>query len=104
MPALLHDPKQHELSSLIKSGVPVVVDFFAEWCGPCKAIAPVFLNLVEGHQRVHFVKVDVDKCPHIAAEYNITAMPTFIAFKDGKQVQVIRGADSLQLQSLVASL
>jgi thioredoxin 1 len=104
MPALIHDPKLFELKQLIQTGNAVIIDFSATWCGPCKMIGPVFEELSKAHQNVHFVKVDVDQRSDIAAEYNITAMPTFIAFKNGSEVNRSLGADKTRLQSIVASL
>ncbi|KAL4964072.1 thioredoxin family protein [Aspergillus stella-maris] len=69
--------------ALVSSG-PVVVDFFATWCGPCKAIAPVVGKLSETYTDVKFIQVDVDKARSIAQEHQIRAMPTFVLYKDGK--------------------
>lgn len=88
-----------ELKKLIASGVPVAVDFFATWCGPCRVISPKFEAFSELYPNVHFVKVDVDQAQEIAATMGITAMPTFIFFKDGKQVDKVMGADPAQLEA-----
>ena len=69
---------------LIQSDKPVLVDFYADWCGPCKAMEPVVKEIakaVEGKARV--VKVDIDKRSQIAQTYNVSAVPTFIVFKKG---------------------
>ena len=70
---------------VLNASEPVVVDFFAEWCGPCKAMAPT-LDLVAAEMKgkVKVVKVDVDKSPGITQKYGIQAMPTLIIFKDGE--------------------
>jgi thioredoxin 1 len=70
---------------VLKSSEPVVVDFFAEWCGPCKAMAPT-LDAVAADMKgkVKVVKVDVDKSPGITTKYAIQAMPTLIVFKGGE--------------------
>ncbi|MBY0225855.1 MAG: thioredoxin [Hyphomicrobium sp.] len=70
---------------VLKSTEPVVVDFFAEWCGPCKAMAPT-LDAVAADMRgkVKVVKVDVDKSPGITTKYGIQAMPTLIVFQGGE--------------------
>ncbi|RJE26979.1 Thioredoxin [Aspergillus sclerotialis] len=69
--------------ALTSSG-PVVVDFFATWCGPCKAVAPVVGKLSETYTNVKFLQVDVDKVGSVAQELQVRAMPTFVLFKDGK--------------------
>ncbi len=70
---------------LIHSDNPVLIDFYADWCGPCKAMAPVVKEVakaVEGRARV--VKIDVDKNTQAAQAYNISGIPTFMIFKNGK--------------------
>ena len=78
---------------VIASKEPVVVDFYAEWCGPCKAMAPA-LDLVakEMAGKVKIVKVDVDQNPGITQKYKIQAMPTLMIFKDGKVASTQVGA------------
>lgn len=70
-----------------------IVDFYATWCGPCKAIAPVFDKLAETIPEVEFARVDVEKAEDVAQEYAVNAMPTFIMFQDGEKVEAIVGAD-----------
>jgi thioredoxin 1 len=72
-------------SEVLKSKEPVVVDFFAEWCGPCKAMAPA-LDQVAGEMKgkIKVVKLDVDANPKVTEKYRITAMPTLILFKSGE--------------------
>jgi thioredoxin 1 len=72
-------------SEVIKSAEPVVVDFFAEWCGPCKAMAPALEQVAqEMAGKVKVVKIDVDQNPEITQRFRIQAMPTLMVFKDGK--------------------
>ena len=72
-------------AEVLKSAEPVLVDFFAEWCGPCKAMAPA-LDAVAAEMKgkIKVVKVDVDQNPEITEKYRIQAMPTLMIFKDGK--------------------
>ena len=79
----------------------VVVDFFAEWCGPCKMIAPMLQEMSEQMSNVVFLKVDVDQNEEAAAEYNISAMPTFIFFKGGKKVNEMMGANAEKLKQMI---
>jgi thioredoxin 1 len=72
-------------AEVLKSSEPVVVDFFAEWCGPCKAMAPALEQVAaELKGKVKVVKIDVDQNPEVTQNYRIQAMPTLMLFKDGK--------------------
>lgn len=73
----------------------VVVDFFAEWCGPCKMMAPVFHDLAEeAKDKAKFCKLNVDGAQRTAMEYGVMSIPTFIIFKDGKKVDQMMGVQS----------
>ncbi len=72
-------------SEVIKSDKPVVVDFFATWCGPCKMLTPVFEELAgEYAGRVKFVKVDIDESPELAGNYKVRGVPTLMIVKGGE--------------------
>lgn len=79
-----------EFQAEISKGV-VVVDFYADWCGPCKMIAPIFSELAQEMTEVKFIKVDVDKSPDIANSYKVMSIPTIIVFKDGEEAEKIVG-------------
>jgi len=75
------------------SKLPVVVDFWAEWCPPCRFLGPIFEKVSERFAgKVEFVKVDVDAAPDIAARFGIHAIPTLILLKDGKEIARQEGA------------
>jgi thioredoxin 1 len=77
-----------ELNELIKTAtLPVICDFWATWCGPCRMLAPVFEDVSDRYEgRAIFVKIDVDENEEAAMQYRITSIPNLIAFKDGKAV------------------
>lgn len=88
----------------ISSGL-VLVDFYADWCGPCKMIAPVLDELAtELEGTVKIVKVNVDNCQSVAADYKVMSIPTLILFKDGQAVQQTVGFQpKASLLSLIQS-
>ena len=74
-----------ELESLLSAGKPVVCDFLAAWCGPCRMLAPVFEEVAAKYEgQVEFVKIDVDEEMDAARKYGISSIPNVLAFKDGK--------------------
>jgi len=74
-------------SDLIKGDTPVLVDFFAEWCGPCKMMPPILQEVKQAlKKQVHIIKIDVDKNQAAAARYRVSGVPTLIIFKGGQVV------------------
>ncbi|QLQ81281.1 hypothetical protein HG537_0F00420 [Torulaspora globosa] len=82
-----------DFESSIKGSKLSVVDFYATWCGPCKAMAPHLSKLVDEYPDVGFYKVDVDESPDIAAQCQVSAMPTFVFAKNGELLGKIVGAN-----------
>ena len=109
-----------QLDTILKSTKHVVVDFYADWCPPCRTIAPIFSKLADDHavaSQLGFAKVNVDHVKNVAQKYGITAMPTFLSFENGKptevrverngaeeRVEMVRGADVPVLRSVVQEL
>ncbi|MCJ1451299.1 hypothetical protein MMC28_001635 [Mycoblastus sanguinarius] len=96
-----------QFSSLLQSSKIVVTDFWADWCGPCKTIAPIYEQLSEQLSRpnlITFAKVNTERQQDVAHTYGVTALPTFIIFKKGEVVENIRGADRNKLSAAVKKL
>ncbi len=93
-----------ELRPLINSAQLTVVDAFAQWCGPCKMIAPQVHELAMRKPHVQFAKVDVDESSDFAQEFQIRAMPTFLFFQSGQLVNRFEGADIRRLEGMVDQL
>ncbi|CAK7909866.1 thioredoxin-2 [[Candida] anglica] len=90
-----------QFKQFVKGDKVSVIDFYATWCGPCKALEPIFAALAEKVPEVQFGRVDVDNAQDVAQEYGITAMPTCLFFKDGEKVDTIIGANPPKLISLI---
>lgn len=85
----------------------LVADFFATWCPPCKAVAPLYEQLAKDNAipgKIGFVKLNVDEQRELAAQYNISSIPTFLIFQDGKQIEEIKGANAPALKKSVEKI
>ena len=76
---------------VLQSDKPVLVDFFATWCGPCKMLSPIVDQLADEHPEVKFCKLDVDQNPDIAASFQVMSIPTLILFKGGAAASKVIG-------------
>jgi len=102
----LHEPETLEdVNALVlkagSAGQLVVIDFTATWCGPCQMIAPIFKEMSNSYDDVVFLKVDVDENAETAANYKVSAMPTFIFIKRGVVVERVMGADPNKLKASI---
>ncbi len=90
-------------SEVLASPVPVMVDFWAAWCGPCRMLAPVIAEFAEEHDgEVKVCKVNVDEQPELAARYNVTSIPTVLIFKNGTLTNSVIGyRPKAQLETLI---
>ena len=109
MAKVVHITSPQHFTQVLQSSRIVVTDLWADWCAPCKAIAPIFESLAEQLTRpniVTFTKVDTEAQANkdIAQTYNITALPTFMIFKNGRETKTIRGANAKELDSAIKQL
>jgi len=87
-------------NSIIDSNIPVLIDFYADWCGPCKVLAPILEEVKnELNDNVKIIKIDVDKNQNLASKYQVRGVPTMMIFKNGSQLW--RQSGVLQKQDLI---
>ena len=86
------DLNQSNFDSIVSAENPTLVDFWAEWCGPCKMMHPVFESLSKKYPKIKFARVNVDNNQNIAMRFGVQSIPTFIMFKSGKILDKMLGA------------
>jgi thioredoxin 1 len=93
MADVIHVTDQTFEAEVLQSDKPAVIDFWAEWCAPCRQISPIIKDLAEQYgDQVKIVKMDIDSNPATPGKYGVRAIPTILAFKGGEVVQQIQGA------------
>lgn len=90
------DCTESSFKEILQSNALVLVDFWAAWCGPCKMLAPILIQISDNYddERLKIVKIDIDANPNIAAEYNVRSIPTLILFLNGKVVATKTGVQT----------
>lgn len=88
--------------AIATEGKLVIIDFFATWCGPCKMISPMVEKFAVEYSQAAFFKLDVDEVGTIAQKHDVTAMPTFLYFKDGKEIARVVGANPAGIKQTIA--
>ena len=89
--SILHITNDTFQEEVLSSTKPVLVDFFATWCGPCKMLSPIIEQIAEERTDIKVCKIDVDEAPELAREYQIMTVPTLMVVKDGKITQRFSG-------------
>ena len=83
---------KENFDEIINSNVPVLIDFYADWCGPCRMVGPIIEEIAEERDDVIVGKINVDNDPELAERFNVFSIPTIVVLKDGEEVNRIIGA------------
>ena len=88
----IHVTKESFASEILSSNKPVLVDFWASWCGPCRMVGPIIEEIAQEHPEYKVAKINVDEQPELATQFQVMSIPTLAVFKDGKLVSKSAGA------------
>ena len=95
---MLQVSSREQYEKVLNGNKPVVVDFTASWCGPCRMVAPKFLELSKQYPNFNFIKVDIDELPEVSEDAEIRSMPTFHIYKNKVKVAEVIGADIAKVE------
>nr|GEV74699.1 thioredoxin H-type-like [Tanacetum cinerariifolium] len=98
------DAWERKVSEAKAQGKIVVANFSASWCGPCKSIAPYYIELSDKHPSLMFLTIDVDELTEFSTQWEVKATPTFFFLKDGQQIDKLVGANKPELQKKITSI
>lgn len=93
-----------DFNDVVASNKLVVVDFFATWCGPCRALSPYIDELSINHHNILFAKANIEETPVIANELNVKSLPCVIIFENGKEIDRVVGFNKPKLQAIIENL
>jgi thioredoxin len=82
----------------------VILDFYADWCGPCKKLAPIFEELSNQYPNISFIKINTDKAEELAKKYDISALPSVLYLNDGEVISIIKGFNTEKIKSELEEL
>ena len=94
----------NDFNAFITSNKLVVVDFFATWCGPCRALSPYIDELATNHHNILFAKANIEETPVIANELDVKSLPCIIIFENGKEIHRVVGFNKPKLQAIIENL
>lgn len=83
---------KNNFNSIVNNSKPVLLDFYADWCGPCRMVSPIVEEIAEEHPQYQVGKIDVDKEPELAQQFNVLSIPTLVVIKNGKLISQSAGA------------
>ncbi|KAD3336683.1 hypothetical protein E3N88_32202 [Mikania micrantha] len=98
------DAWNQKLSEAKSQGKIVIANFSASWCGPCKSVAPYYIELSEKHSSLMFLTIDVDELTELSTQWDVKATPTFFFLRDGQQIDKVVGANKPELQEKITAI